>query len=118
MDAEVFGDRLFIAGDFTRNNGLCYFIYGGGVAVEEVANSPELKITQSPDEVIVTYEALEEAAHFRLFNLKGELLRQAALPQGQGEIRVSTANLASGTYVYQLVNKAYQEGGKLMVWGF
>ena len=111
----IYEDKLVFGGDFTFHNGLTYSVFGGGVATRDVEENKKLKVFQSNDQLLVQYESEEQVSELQFFDLRGQLIHQTSIPRGQGEISISTSAFAAGAYVYQMLNRAYRETGKVVI---
>ncbi|MEM7103415.1 MAG: hypothetical protein AAF502_09820 [Bacteroidota bacterium] len=120
--AASFDDKFFAGGlfeniDLNPFNHIAATDLGISTSIEEPIAENYLKVyfTNAEQAVIVQYEDLREESTFGFYDIQGRLIHTCQLEPGTMTLRIPTAKLATGAYIYQMVNSRHSESGKVMV---
>lgn len=106
-------DGLVVAA--THGNGMYTAHFNTGSSTLEPAEGAVVKLSPNPVQEsarLTVQNANTEQMHFRLFDLKGALLKDEMLSGTQNSLNMNT--LSPGVYVWELSGKGWRRSGKMI----
>ncbi|MDX1911065.1 MAG: T9SS type A sorting domain-containing protein [Saprospiraceae bacterium] len=100
----------------THSNGMFAANFGTGSGSFSPQNKVEVRVSPNPAADFAIFRCKHAgtgATRFRVFDLKGNLVREVETADGEG--RVNTADLPAGIYVWEASGKSWRKSGKLVV---
>ncbi|MBC7778372.1 MAG: T9SS type A sorting domain-containing protein [Phycisphaerae bacterium] len=106
-------DGLVVAA--THSNGMFSANFGTGSGSHEPKNTVSVRVSPNPVREVATFSIAGQNLDnttVRLFDLKGNLLREESLAGEKGVLQLN--NLPAGIYVWELRGKGWRKSGKLV----
>lgn len=102
----------------THAHTLSQFIRTGGPTVSvrmPEGIDPRVEVAKAGAELSLSISGLPVTKIFTLHNAKGALLRKITLGETDNEVRLSTAGLSPGVYLYELRTANFKQFGKILI---
>lgn len=115
----TFRGKDIVAGSFTEIHGQPINDIAVVRSIFSSANEPisedQLQVYHNGEGLSINYELDASEAQFQLYNMLGQLVSSTLLSERIGQQTLSTHQLASGAYVYQVVAGERRQSGKISI---